>query len=339
MLPHFDILYKIYCKDGHSGAHSAPAFRDVPSPIEYEFQNLSVRSLHLNGTVPVFDLEAFMENDTDDLAFVVVRMIECSEASVQIASAGGHLRWTESIYMKSKKSKHAMQKVATCYFQSVSKEKEDNSYPPMSPTPGVTRELFEQNRITPARLFFFHHRELLRVHALEYPESKQHVNALFKYIDDCYGREFAEADILFTRGLVTQAQILKLFRPNELIISGTYGKPAAFVLQEWPKLRSDGWVTLSCWSFQTDGSGFARKKSLLSIPPIESETTKIQNLVAYPLHFATDELQELIRSRGKKQWQLRTATQITYKGWNVKGDQFFVSQSLSRSFVHSTKGP
>lgn len=325
MPPHFDLLYKIQCKDG-IGCHPVPAFRDTPiwdrklhsTAINYDF----ARS-HLNGTVPVLDLEAYMQNETDDVAFVVIRTVECSEGSVLMARAGGPLRWTEDIYMKSKISKIAMQQIATCYFQPIP----DIPNPAFSSmrSPSNSKEPFHMNQITPAELFFFHHLHLLRDYHIKHSESKQHIDALVGYVDSRYGEEFTEAESLFARGLVSKAHILNLFRPNELVIAGTYGRPAAFVLQEWPKLNSDGWVTLSCWSFQTDGSGFARKRTYLSIPPIEPETTKIQALVAYPLRFTTTELRNLIRSCGEKQWEHRNATQITYKGWNVGRDQFFVS--------------
>lgn len=329
MPPRCDLLYKISCSDGKL-CHPAPAFRDTPTLDETSHSGTTrydyARS-HLNGTVPVFDLEAYMQNDNDGAAFVVIRTVDCSENSVLIARAGGHLRWTEDIYMKSKIAKVAMQQIATCYFQTVP----DNPFTVMEPQ-GGSEEPFNLNQITPADLFFFHHLHLLRDYRLRHCESKQHIDALLEYVDRRYGEEFKEAEGLFARGQVSKEHILKLFRPNELVIAGTYGRPAAFVLQEWPKLNGDGWATLSCWSFQTDGSGFARKRSVLSIPPIEPETTKIRNLVAYPFRFATPELQKSIRSCGEKQWEHRKATQITYKGWNVGRDQFFVGP---RHIVHS----
>ena len=273
----------------------------------------------------MLDLQALMENETDDVAFVVIRTVECSEASILMARADGSLRWTEAIYMKSKISKHVMRHIATCYFQPAPPKRDNLGLPSPAKSSNGSIASFEQNRVDPADLFVFHHRQLLRTYLSAHKESKKHIQALLKYIETRCSKKFAEADDLFARGLVTQAHILYLLRPNEIIISGTYGKPAAFVLQEWPVLSIDGWVTLYCWSFQTDGSGFARKRSVLSILPIGSTTKKIQDLVAYPLHYATAEVREFIRSRGKKQWELRTSTQITYKGWNVAKDQFFVS--------------
>lgn len=323
MPSHFDLLYKIECKEG---SHPAPAFRDAPILDVIEDWKPSKARSHLNGRVPLFDLEAYMENDTDGIDYVVIRTVECSEASVLMVRAGGPIRWTEALYTKSKASKNALQEIATCYFRPVSVQKIDTHSPYyLTKSSRDTTPPFEQNRIIPADLFLFHHRQSLKNYALEQPESREHIEDLLEYLDNRFGTEFAEANSLFVRGLVTQEYILSLFKPNELVMGGTYGRPAAFMLQEWPELNNDGWVTLKCWSFQTDGSGFARKRSVLSIPPIDTKTMKIQDLIAYPLHFATAELQDSIRSRGERQWALRNATHITYNGWNVGRDQFFVS--------------
>jgi hypothetical protein len=301
-----------------------PAFRDTPFPdalFDPDEQDSLEGVSHLNGTIPIFDLNAFMENDTDGTAFVIMRTVECSEASILMARAGVPLRWTEDIYTKSKISKDALRDIATCYYRPLSNS---NQFHP-SLTSVETPQTFEQYQVTPVNLFLFHHRRSLENYILENPESKPHIDALLKYISYCFGLEFAEAESLFARGLVSPAQVLKLYKPNELIVSGTYGRPAAFVVQEWPKYNEEGWVILTCWSFQTDGTGFARKQSIISIPPIESETEMIQTLIAYPFRFASLEVQESIRSHGRKQWDLRFTSQITYKGSNVKKDQFFVS--------------
>lgn len=137
--------------------------------------------------------------------------------------------------------------------------------------------------------------------------------------------EFAKAGSLFASGMVDQEHLLYLFKPNELVISRTYGKPAAFVLLTWPTVSRFGSVDLDCWSIQTDGRGFARKENEFRIDSIDAKITAIQNLSVYPLRYAPKELQEMILRRGEKHWDLRTATQVTYKGWNVAQDQFFVS--------------
>ena len=236
-----------------------------------------------------------------------------------MATSGTALAFTEAVYAKSDISKSAMQQIATCYFQST--EGRDN----LARDENQTQRL-EQERIDPADLFFFHHHHLLKTWITQNSESKEHIGGLLDYVDAKYSLEFAKANSLFERGLVTQAHILKLFKPNETIISEHLGRPAAYVLQDWPTLEDDGLIKLPCWSFQPDGSGFGRKETVISISPIDRETNT-QTLKAYPLRFAKPELHTLLRDCGKKQWQYRTTAQVSYKGWNVGGDLFFVSNS------------
>jgi hypothetical protein len=263
-----------------------------------------------------------MDDETDDIAFVVIRTVECSEASILMARAGVPLRWTEDVYAKSRVSKDVLQQIATCHFQPAPKpERDPYSYSPPSPPTSP----FDHNRITPLELFLFHHRQLLEKHVAQYPETKEHMGGLLQYMDNRCHKDFEEAENLFARGLVTQAHILKLFCPNKLVVSGICGRPAAFVVQDWPALSSSGWFTITCWSFQTEGSRFSRKQTVLSIPPLEPEVREIQSLPAYPYQFAALGVRKSIRTHGKKQWELRMTTQITYRGWNVKRDQYYVS--------------
>jgi hypothetical protein len=255
-----------------------------------------------------------MRDDADETAFVILRTTQCCEASILKARPGVVPEWTEDIYMKSAIAKDVMQQVATCYFQ------------PVPPKGNNMVSAVDKLRIKPADLFLFHHRRALETYTLCQPFQD-----LITYMNTVYGQQFSEADSLFERGLVTQAHVLKLFKPNEIVISRTHGRPAAFVLQEWPELNDEDWVTLNCWSFQADGSGFARKKTMLSVPPIGAAESEIRKLPAYPLRYAAEDLRESIQKHGWKQWELRTATQVTYQGWNVEKDQYFVSEEPTTS--------
>lgn len=183
----YEILYKISCSDNHRGVHAVLAFRDAPvvtNELDYGASSERARE-HLSGKMPVFDLQAYMENDTDDIAFVAIRTVECSQASVLKARAGGPLRWTEAICTKSNMLKEALQAVATCYFQPPPRESPPPGgyYKSASKSSGDTESLFIQNQIDPADLFLFHHRDLLRNYALAHPETKLHINALLGYTD------------------------------------------------------------------------------------------------------------------------------------------------------------
>ncbi|KAL9087728.1 MAG: hypothetical protein Q9165_006495 [Trypethelium subeluteriae] len=214
-----------------SANHPVPAFRDAPVPGAPSGSREQIYSpqYHLNGTVPLFDLQAFMDNDEDDIAFLILRTVECSEAAVLMATRTGHVQYSEGVYIKSKVLRDALHKITTCYFQQINLQPGPSAYMSSS-------EPFNQyDRIYPLDLFLFHHRQLLESHTVQCPGSKQHVDALLKYANTRYGAKFAEAKNLFANGLVNKAHVLFLFKPNEIIISGTYGKPTGFILQNWPE--------------------------------------------------------------------------------------------------------
>lgn len=165
---------------------------------------------------------------------------------------------------------------------------------------------------------------MLKRYIEEQPTARDHINGLLQYSDARYGQDFKEVKALFARDLVSQEHILKLYRPNEIVVTEIHGRSTAVVVHDWPQLVQRNWTTINCWTFQTDGSGFARKLTVQSIPPIESNFQEISSPVAYPIRFANPELQEKIRANRWKQWRFRTVTQVMYKAWNVNRDQYYV---------------
>ena len=316
------MVFQIVCTDNDGACHDAKAFKTYPFTTE---TNEDANRLHLNGTQPIYDLKTFVEDNDDRTAFVLVKSADCAEAAMTIAHTTKPIPWKERLFVKSDVSKKALDQIATCYFHTASGDDRETPY-------DLTRKAFSipNSSLIDSRLFLFHHRHLLEPYAKQNPESQKYMEALDKFSMDSYGPEFADVDVLFDKGLVNSHSVYLLFKPNDYVISGSSGRPAAFILQEWPQVSADGWMTLYCWSFQPDGTGFARKRSVISIPPLGSNTCKITALVAYPLQYAASELVQRILGTGKKQWELRKAQQVAYKGWNVKKDQYYVSRLKGR---------
>lgn len=133
--------------------------------------------MHLSGAVPVLDLQSLMENDTDGIAFVIIRTVECSEASVLLASAGGPLWWTEAVYAKSRILKESLQTIATCHFQPVSSEEMPTTmaYNDAGKMSGQdTKSPSKRNEIDPADLFL--------------PSSGSVTTICFRAFRDCTAR-------------------------------------------------------------------------------------------------------------------------------------------------------
>jgi hypothetical protein len=280
----------------------------------------------LNGNVPIFDLEAFLNDEIDDTAFVVVKTIECSSASISMTHSNIPLRSTEKVYVKSRLSKVALRRIAKCHFQSESKREHTSHKCPCKETQSAEAP-HPCVEIAPLKLFLFHHHSIMKRYVEEHPFAKDHISALLQFSEARYGKEFEEAEAEFERDrVVSQEHILKLYRPNDLVVGEIHGHPAAFVVHDWPQVDQRNWITLSCWFFQTDGFGFARKLTSLLIPPISANSKALSTLVAFPLRLASDEIRKTLQMNGKKQWSFRKATQVAYKGWDVKCDQYYVSR-------------
>lgn len=290
-----------------------PAFRDAPIPGATRNGEAApdwAEESHLGGTDPVFDLEKFISEESDASALVVVRKIECSEISLLKARHGLTLSWTEELYVESDELKRALQNVATCIYQPIAAEDGDQ----------------QRKRFIHPDLFLFHHRELLEGYILQHPTSKSHIDAFEAYVKSRHVKDFAEADELFASGRVNESHVMKLFKPNEIIVSKVYGRAAAFVVAQWPEFQGDSGLLITCWSFRITDSRYIRKETHIRIRPLGSYEHSICALEAYPLKYAIPETRAAILANGKEQWKLRQATLSGYKGWDVTHEHYFVSE-------------
>jgi len=266
-----------------------------------------------------------MDND-DDVGFVIFRNVYCAETSSVVTTAGEGQQWHESLFVKSSILQAALDAVAKGYFNKGHIPETGTQWMPgtqwMTPTQDTLSSVFRRE-ITPPHLFLFHHRTALKEYAAKHADSSDHVNALLRYADEMYGADFQEAEKLFRRGLVTQRHLLKLFVPNEIVVSGSRGLYAAFVVQKWPVLGAGNSLSLACWSWHTNGSHWVRKTRGLSVQSVDGEA-RITELLAYPLRFADPEIVSLLELRGAKLWHLRNQSHVQYTGWNISRDQYYV---------------
>jgi hypothetical protein len=85
--------------------------------------------------------------------------------------------------------------------------------------------------------FLYHHRAILK----EYEKKatglmKQHLLVLLEFLQSEYSAEYLEADGEFSKGIVTDKHIEKLFRPNEIVVEKSEGHEMAYVVREWPEI-------------------------------------------------------------------------------------------------------
>jgi len=187
----------------------------------------------------------------------------------------------------------------------------------------------EHNMLAPY-LYFYHSRELLRNAQPDNPHYKTRIDLLLGYIDNNFGHEYSEAEELFNKGYVTRKHIHKLFGPNQILVT-RQGDHIATVMTKTCPLPHSFPIRIDCerWSF--DGrfarsserivvhwpSGQRQKAYITSY--IDGGKLAISALTAYPLKWASSEIQDLISMRGEIFWQCQHERFISYEA-NPKTD-------------------
>jgi hypothetical protein len=160
----------------------------------------------------------------------------------------------------------------------------------------------------------FHCRALLNGPSISelIPAYQYHLKCLSTYFDMHLAKEYAEAEALFQKGLVSRKHWAKLFRPDEIVITMVNGEPVAHLTISSP-IEDPIQLDLQCWSWQFDGK-FFRKSSQLKIPwpSPRSDTVEISDLPAYPLRLDTTGLEHRLRRRGHIFWSCRKRKYVSY---------------------------
>ena len=328
------IVYKIVCFSKHpSRYHQGLTFEDVPTfkPTLSPGTSAPIRwSNHLNGSCPVPALDDYME-ENDDIAFIILRYCNCSEKFQPVSSVHAHRSWYETILLKSPTLRSTFYTIAGCYVSRPSQSPKNEAYSEWMPQQLDNSKLLEKSEIYAPHLFFYHHRQRLHSYAAQNGDIAPQIISLLEYISQTYGEDYDEADKLFRQCLVTRRHLIKMFMPNEIVVSTDprTGELASYVVRQWPTIYSPDTLSLECWFWTMDGAGLARKQVFLAVPlPAEGNEIQIRSLPVIPLRFLDPELKLRLKLRGQKLWSLRFQSYVTYKGWNVSKDQFYVSQEL-----------
>ncbi|KAK3175194.1 hypothetical protein OEA41_002440 [Lepraria neglecta] len=308
----FRIFYKIDCESSRSYSyHSALLFEDAPTRGQ---TNTRIGEIHIEGRVPILDLEKYMEENSD-IAFIIIRRCQCPGRA--------QFRYEET-YITSSTLRSALHAVAQCYISRLPKKRygspNDRNMPKSLPPLDAEQILQEPY------LFLYHHRFPLQRYTAANPEAAAHVNALLAYASRTYGQSYREADSLFQRGVITREHELTIYVPNDIVVEfdRDLGEPVAYVVRRWAALADDGNLDLDCWYWKMDGVGLARRRRKCVLPRVSENTEfEIGSLTMVPLRFVNSDISLRLALRGQKHWSLRKQSYVSYKGWNKSKDQFY----------------
>lgn len=184
--------------------------------------------------------------------------------------------------------------------------------------------------IDPLELYLFHHHAILAGFVRDHPGAGHYISELIGYCHDHFLEDFTIAEALISSGRISREHLPKLFKPNDIIVvTDPHGQAAAYAINEWPKVNRDGSLDIKCWSFYFDGNKFSRKPETFPVTSPADNFTEITTLDVVPLQYVSAETRKKLVANGSKQWILRRATQVMYRGWNVNRDEFYVRATLS----------
>ncbi|KFY89917.1 hypothetical protein V498_06261 [Pseudogymnoascus sp. VKM F-4517 (FW-2822)] len=155
--------------------------------------------------------------------------------------------------------------------------------------------------LTAPYLQLYHFRDLIRQTTLRLTnvEEQKHVDVLLSYIDEAFGDDYAEADSLFAKGLVSQKHHSKLFGPNEIVMTMKDGQPIASVSKGFPKTGPSN-VTLYCEDWSFDGVfSINGSENNISWPSTSSEILPIVDLNLFPLKYDNVGTKQRLLKRGQ----------------------------------------
>ncbi|KAK0517014.1 hypothetical protein JMJ35_000169 [Cladonia borealis] len=212
---HFRVLYKVDCNSSHRHRyHRANLFEDAPSASFSSHGGEKTQKkrqttepageIHVGGQAPIYDLEEYMEENSD-LAFIVLRRCQCP-GRTQIRG--------EEIYVTSSTLRSALYAVARCYISRLPKDKYSSAITPAIPPPLVEEQILQN-----PYLYIYHHRLLLQEYIDKNPEASIHVNSLLAYMSQKYGDSYRAADTLFREQVVTREHELTLYVPNDIVVT------------------------------------------------------------------------------------------------------------------------
>lgn len=172
-----------------------------------------------------------------------------------------------------------------------------------------------EGELRPPYIQIYHARSFIRsrVHEGHSEDQSRHAIQLVNYVEDTFGPSYAEAELLFSQGLVKKSHMSMLFRPDDIVVSFEQGKPRGFATCGSLLTSRVPWE-LPCFSWEFDGS-FTKQEKVFKLewPPNEEGPLNIEGLSMYPLRFdRTGKFKAALRGSGEKFWSCRTRRFVAY---------------------------
>jgi hypothetical protein len=327
--PEFLLIHKVECgrSINHNHHPETSYFLDVPRLFTGDNKASALR-----GTVSITDVEEHLE-DNEHISIVIYRTYYCEEYHESIEEGFERLKLSDY----GVRTVSAMRPYlfvlrkdmapATCDSEDMTLLSSDlkeglRNLEKLDPRINYNSFTHDDWSLKAPYLQLYHFRNFIRqtTRRLTNIEERRHLNVLLRYVDEEFGDDYAEADDLFSRELVSQKHHSKLFGPHEIVVNTEDGQTVASLSRALPHTDRST-LTLYCENWNFDGV-FGRKGSPVEItwPSGPSEILPIVNLDVYPLKYDRVGTKQKLLARGQLVWKCRKRRYMSYRVPGPKGD-------------------
>ncbi|KAF4458650.1 P-loop containing nucleoside triphosphate hydrolase [Fusarium albosuccineum] len=352
--PRFLVIHQVKCP-GSSPAHSRhPAiasFLDVPRLFQGDSKASALR-----GRLPDDQSRLHAKNDAN-VSFIIYRSYDCMQyhasvleslqKSLAASSSVDHL---SGVFILARDAGPAVPEREHMEINSGHLINTIEAVKAAEPSDQALLSGWdrEQNMLAPY-LHFYHVRQLLRnpgIPTLSEHQS-QHMGLLLDYLDDQFGDEYEEAEMLFVEGYVNRKHLHKLFGPREVLATTKDGYLTA-VVARYPPLPGSDSIRLECETWEFDGRFSKHTKNItISWPKSDSGMDKvpIKSLSTFPLRLDQTGLEERLKKRGELFWQLRERRFVNYTApresleFQMQNGRYMVDTNTYRHFSGNPSNP
>lgn len=322
------IVHKVTCRQSgstHTYHPESAYFLDTPSLDAGDSKATPLRGKRAIGNLQSY-LKAYPQ-----ISFVIERVYQCTKFHDELAKAGQF----REIEIEPVDAQDTM-RLRPCLFvlETGASQAQPTQETMTISVSGALRYalefcLFEGwNRygaLVAPYLQFYHARP--RIQAVEShltPEWKLEVRALYKYLEEQFSNEYAEADDLISQGFFTRPHFPNLFLAGDVLVSPQESDPIAMLARSMYS-STDAEITIECETWSFDGL-FKKTENVvqISIPSGYSANDKISitSLTAIPLRIDTSGLKDVLKKRGEIFWSCWKGGLISYtaptKGFDIQ---------------------
>ena len=248
------VLHKVECGRSINHNHHPETSYFLDAPRLFAGDN---KASPLRGTSSIANAEEYLE-DNEHISIVIYRTYDCEEYHESVEQSFERLRLSDFgvrtvaamrpyLFVVSKDMAPATS--VSEYMTLLSHDLKEALRNLEKLNPSINCNSFRHNhwRLNAPYLQMYHFRDLVRhtIPRLTSAEERKHAEVLLTYIDETFGDDYAEADNMFAKGMVSQNHLSKLFEPYEIVVTMKESQPVAFISKGLPNTGHPA-LTLRC---------------------------------------------------------------------------------------------